>query len=111
MISLLWSPYFLIVLFFSFVIFFGVFLPRSVAEGLTLCQSKVGPSAVGCSTISVNPLSWKQLCLFGPERILLWNVECCDRQTMLVSKYVAILKLQFLTASNFAHIQGLDWCD
>lgn len=64
---------------------FSSVVPRNVINGLAVCQKEVGSSAMGC-TISVNPLSWKQLCLFGPQKVLLWNVECCERQTMLVSK-------------------------
>ena len=61
---------------------------RDCEEGSMICQAYVGP---GGSTISYNPLNWKQLCLVGTNRISLYTLEQSDSENFLSPLYVRIV--------------------
>jgi len=53
---------------------------RDCLTGVEMCEVVAGP---GGAQVSFNPLNWKQLCLVGPSRVVLWTLEQCDTQELL----------------------------
>ena len=53
---------------------------RDCRTGEEVCEVAAGP---GGAQVSFNPLNWRQLCLVGPSRVVLWTLEQCDMQELL----------------------------
>ena len=53
---------------------------RDCLTGVEMCEVAAGP---GGAQVSFNPLNWKQLCLVGSSRVVLWTLEQCDMQELL----------------------------
>ena len=49
-----------------------------------ICQTNVGS---GGSQLTFDPLNWKHLCLVGPNRVCLYNLEQCDTENFLSPMY------------------------
>ena len=64
-----------------------------------ICQMAIEPNSVTVS-VSFNPLNWKQLVLVGEDRLTLFNVECCDMESILTTEYVYMY-------INYTHIKGI----
>ena len=52
----------------------------SGSDGVEICSVNVGE---GNTKISINPLNWKQISLFGPSKITLWSLEVCGTENLL----------------------------
>ena len=59
---------------------FFFFRDCSGENGTEICSINVGE---GRTNISINPLNWKQMALFGPSRLTLWNLEHCGTEKLL----------------------------
>ena len=57
---------------------------RDISEsvGVEIHSVTVGE---GATEVSMNPLNWKQICLFGPSKITLWTMEQCGKEKLLTS--------------------------
>lgn len=62
-----------------------IYFSRNLKDGIDVCKEVVDHNLPAHVTISFNPINWKQLLLYGDERIRLWSVETCDTQMLLTS--------------------------